>query len=143
MSVNLSKTKYIIFHAKNKKIEDENLPVVFDSNEPGEHRNPSFVTPLVKIHASHACENSRTYKLLGINIDEHLTLETHCAMLGKKLTKSLYFLKRIQNILTKEALRSLYFAIFHAHLLYCPIVLSGTTIKAQNKIKILQKKPLE
>ena len=142
MSVNLSKTKYIIFHAKNKKIEDENLPVVFDSNEPGEHRNPSFVTPLEKIHASHACENSRTYKLLGINIEEHLTLETHCAMLGKKLTKSLYFLKRVQNILTKEALRSLYFAIFHAHLLYCPIVLSGTTIKAQNKIKILQKKAI-
>ena len=44
MSVNLSKTKYIIFHAKNKKIDDENLPVIFDSNEPGKPINPSFVT---------------------------------------------------------------------------------------------------
>ena len=131
MSVNISKTKYIIFHSKSKKINDTNLTVVFDNNEPGTPRNPDLVTPLERVHNNHEDENMRTYKLLGVYLDEHLLMDTHCVKLGKKLTKSLYFLRRVQNILTKEALRSLYFAIFHAHLLYCPIVTSGTSAQTQ------------
>ena len=66
----------------------------------------------------------------------------HCIKLGKKLTKSLYFPRRVQNILTKEALLSLNYAIFHAHLLYCPIVTSGISAQVLKKIKILQKKAI-
>ena len=142
MSVNISKTKYIIFHSKSKKINDTNLTVVFDNNEPGTPRNPDLVTPLERVHNNHEDENMRTYKLLGVYLDEHLLMDTHCVKLGKKLTKSLYFLRRVQNILTKEALRSLYFAIFHAHLLYCPIVTSGTSAQTQKKMKTLQKKAI-
>ena len=142
MSVNLSKTKYIIFHAKNKKVDDANLPVIFNNNEQGEPIDPSLVTPLERIHNNHVDANSRTYKLLGLHLDEQLSLNTHCDILGKKLTKSLYFLKRVQNILTKEALTSLYHAIFHAHLLYCSIIISGASSNALNKIKILQKKAI-
>ena len=69
-------------------------------------------------------------------------MDTHFIKLGKKLTKSLYFLRRVQNILTKEALLSLYYAIFHAHLLYCPIVTSGISAQVLKKIKILQKKAI-
>ena len=87
-------------------------------------------------------ENLRTYKLLGIYLDDHLIMDAHCIKLGKKLTKSLYFLRRVQNILTKEALLSLNYAIFHAHLLYCPIVTSGISAQVLKKIKILQKKAI-
>ena len=46
-----------------------------------------------------------------------------------KLTRALFFLRRSQNFLTDKALLSLYYAIFHSHLLYCPIIVSGTSVK--------------
>ncbi len=64
MAVNTSKTKFIIFHPKSKKIEC-NLNVLFNENEPNEN-NPSLITPLERIHNLHSNPNLRAYKLLGI-----------------------------------------------------------------------------
>ena len=46
LAVNKTKTKYIIFRAKGKKIND-NLPaIIFDENEPNSPFNPNLSTPL-------------------------------------------------------------------------------------------------
>ena len=36
MAVNAEKTKYIIFHTKNKRVDPGNSVLVFDNNEPGQ-----------------------------------------------------------------------------------------------------------
>ena len=69
-------------------------------------------------------------------------LRWSCKKLCGKLTRALFFLRRSQNFLTDRALHSLYYAIFHSHLLYCPIIVSGTSTKNLNKISILQKKAI-
>ena len=142
MAVNAEKTKYIIFHAKNKKVDPGNTVLVFDNNEPGQPYNDDIVTPLLRIQSNHPDESQQAYKLLGIWLDENLSLEQHVKKLCSKLTRALFFLRRAQNFLTDKALRSLYYAIFHSHLLYCPIILSSTAAKNIKRIQILQKKAI-
>ena len=87
-------------------------------------------------------EDDRHFTLLGIYLDENLTFEKHINNLCAKLSKALYFMRKSKNILSLQALRSLYFALFHSHLLYC-ITITGCATKTRlDKIKILQKKPI-
>jgi len=79
---------------------------------------------------------------LGVYLDENLTFEKHISNLCSKLTKGLYFLRRSKNLLSRSALRSLYFALFHSHLLYSITITSCATKTNLNKITLLQKKAL-
>jgi len=77
LAVNKSKTKFIIFHARSKKLP-LNLPdVKIDENEPGLPFDPSKITVLERIHDKNENIECRAYKLLGIYLDEHLSLEHH------------------------------------------------------------------
>ena len=142
MAVNIGKTKFIIFHSKNKVIDMGENSVVFDNNEPDTIFRPDLVTPLERVHNNHINPESRTYKLLGVLLDENFTFNTHLYKLCNKLSRSLYFIRRAQNILSRDALVSLYYATIHSHLLYCPILLSGSTMNNINRVKILQKKAI-
>ena len=126
MAVNADKTKYIIFHSKNKIVDPGNAILVFNNNEPGQPFNDDLVSPLCRIHND---DINKSYKLLGIWLDENLTYDDHVQKLCSKLTRALFFLRRSQNFLTDRALLSLYYAIFHSHLLYCPIIVSSTSAK--------------
>ena len=143
MAVNTEKTKYIIFHTKNKRVDPGNSVLVFDNNEPGQPYKDDLVTPLLRIQSNHPDKSQQSYKLLGIWLDENLSLDHHTKKLCSKLTRALFFLRRAQNFLTDKALISLYYAIFHSHLLYCPIIFSGTAAKNIKRIQILQKKQSE
>ena len=48
--------------------------------------------------------DQRYYKLLGVYFDENLTFCKHIENTCAKLSKSLYFLKRARNFLSKKAL---------------------------------------
>jgi hypothetical protein len=49
MAVNISKTKYIIFHGKGKKVNLGNMAVVFNDNEIGKTQDPKLITPLERV----------------------------------------------------------------------------------------------
>ena len=142
MAVNAEKTKFIIFHTKNKSVDPGNSVLVFNNNEPGQPFKDDFLTSLCRIYNNHPNSAQQLYKLLGIWLDENLSYDDHVKKLCSKLTRALFFLRRSQNFLTDRALHSLYYAIFHSHLLYCPIIVSGTSTKNLNKISILQKKAI-
>ncbi len=75
MAVNVSKTKYIIFHTRGKNI-DPNLKVYYNDNEPNENK-PDLIYELERIYSNHITPELRSYKLLGIHLDEHLTFDCH------------------------------------------------------------------
>ena len=78
MAVNVSKTKYIIFKPKGMKINIEpDKGIVYDENEMGMPRNESKITPLVRIYNDNPDPCNRTYKLLGLYLDEHLSFDYH------------------------------------------------------------------
>ena len=142
LAVNVSKTKFIIFKNKGKTIPKHCPQVIFNANEPGEIPNPNLTYELERIHDQHPDPEKRYYKLLGINLDEHLTFNNHVDNLCKKLSRSLFCINRAKNFLNKKALKTLYFALIHSHLTYCPTILSGTSQKNINKILLYQKKAI-
>ena len=141
MAVNISKTKFIIFHNKGKLVQMNEKQVVFDDNEPN-LANPLLITPLERYHDNHVQPECRAYKLLGIHLDEHLSFNFHTNFLCNKLTRSLFCIRRAKNLLSLPALRALYFAFIHSHLNYCAIVLSSNSQQNFNRIKLIQKKAI-
>ena len=100
------------------------------------------MTVLERCHDNHTQTDCRAYKLLGVYLDKHLTLDFHVNHIVKKLTCSMYCIKTAKNNLNYAGLRSLYFALIHSHLCYCPTILSCTSISNQNKLAKFQKKAI-
>ena len=142
MTVNVSKTKYIIFRPKGTKItvDLDNNGVMYNSNELGSPNDPDRVFKLGRIHNDHADKNERTYKFLGILLDEYLSFDAHCNLLCSKLSRSNFIINRVKNILPSKTLKTLYYSLIHPHILYGLPIYSCTTQKNLNKIFKMQKK---
>jgi hypothetical protein len=141
MVVNISKTKFIIFHNKGKTVDMNGLSVVYDDNEPL-GADPHLVVPLERYHSNHENPDCRAYKLLGIYLDETLSFNHHTNFLCNKLNRSLFCMRRAKNLLSHSALKTLYFAFIQSHLNYCPIILSSISQQNFNQIKLIQKKAI-
>ena len=115
--MNLNKCKYIIFHNKGKKIPLEDKKIIFNCNEIGKDDITENIVPLDRIHSDAYLADNHCFKYLGILLDENLSFRYHVDYICKKLSKSLFCLRRAKPLLNKKALRTLYFAIFHSHLL--------------------------
>jgi hypothetical protein len=142
LAVNISKTKYIIFRMKGKKIDDDLPPVLYNGNEQNVPNDDTLITPLERYFDQHPSKDGRAYKLLGLYLDEHLSFNFHTDFLAGKLTKSLYCIKQAKHIIPLQGMRALYFALVHSHLTYCSSIMSLLTVKNINKIKKIQKKAL-
>jgi hypothetical protein len=141
LSVNTSKTKYIIFRTKNRNINLNGKDIYMDFNLPDLPARPELKVKLTRV--SNDCDvSNQTYKLLGVMFDEYLSFKQHVAFVQRKLSKSLYLLNRAKNFLTPKALRLLYFATVHSHLMYCPIIISICNKTDINKLFIMQKKAI-
>jgi hypothetical protein len=140
MAVNVSKTKYIIFHTRGKNI-DPNLKVYYNDNEPNENK-PDLIYELERIHSNHITPELLSYKLLGIHLDEHLTFDSHTKYLCSKLNKSLYCINRAKNFLSNKALKTLYYSLIHSHLSYCTPILNCVNNSNIQTIYKIQKKAI-
>jgi len=99
LGVNVDKTKYIIFHTKGKRVELAGKDIVFDNNDPLIPYNPDLVTKLERYHSGHESNTKKAYKLLGIYLDENLSLNYHIPVLLSKLAKANFMLSRSKNLL--------------------------------------------
>lgn len=142
LAVNISKTKYMIFRMKGKKLEENTPEIMYNENEPNTPVDQSLITPLERFHDDHISKDCRAYKLLGIYLDEHLTLDAHTNHLKSKLTRSLYCIKQAKHIIPPKGLKSLYFALIHSHLTYCTLIMSGITAKNRSILIKTQKKAI-
>ena len=118
MAVNVSKTKFILFHTRGKKINEDDLKIVLNMNEIGKIEDPQLIFPLERIHSKHAKPGLRSYKLLGVHFDEFLSFDQHIGFLCAKLSKILYCLRRASGLLSENSLKLLYVSFVHANLLY-------------------------
>jgi Reverse transcriptase (RNA-dependent DNA polymerase) len=141
MAVNVSKTKYIVFKPKNKKVViGKNEGVLFNNNDINGPTDNSKIFELDRIFNDNPNPQDRSFKLLGVYLDENLSFDQHCNHVCNKLARSTYIICKIKNQLPKKSLRTLYFALFHSHLLYCLPIYSCTSMKNLNRITIMQKK---
>ena len=125
---------------RGKMIKNDTPQVIYNENDVNEN-DDAQITILERYHNKHENEECRAYKLLGIYLDENLTLDKHVKHITNKLSRSLYSINRAKNILNQTSMRSLYFALIHSHLTYCPVILGCTSKSNINKIHKIQKKP--
>jgi len=98
LAVNKGKTKYIIFKSIGKKVPVDLPPALFDENEPNKPYDHDKITTLERYHDKHVKPDCKAYKLLGVYLDEHLTLDYHVSHITKKLTRSLYCIKMAKSV---------------------------------------------
>jgi hypothetical protein len=65
LAVNINRTKYMIFRMRGKKIEE-------NQNELDSPIDNSLISVIERYHDDHQQKEGRSYKLLGIFLDEHL-----------------------------------------------------------------------
>jgi len=142
MAVNINKTSYIIFYTKGKKIYMQNSNIVFNNNDPEALQLQEHISILERIHSNHTNNASKTYKLLGLYLDENLAFDSNTNMLLSKLAKAIHVLNKVKHILPQKALLNLYYALFHSHLTYCPtiVIVSMASLSNIAKIEKMQKK---
>jgi hypothetical protein len=115
------------------------------SNGPGcgcGSRSCYLITELERYHDQHESKECRTYKLLGIHLDEFLPLDAHTTYIVSKLFRSLYCIKQkhAKRIIPPSGLKALYFALIHSHLTYCTAIMSILNKKNRTKIFKIQKR---
>ena len=126
------KTKFIIFSRSNIT---QNVAVVCNNNNEGQN-NQENITKLTRVFSS---DPTPAIKFLGVFFDPDLNFKYHISSLRKKLSKSLYALRTVKNILNQNSLLLLYNSIFHCHLLYAVHIWSCSSSGPINDLFKLQK----
>ena len=72
MAVNISKTKFILFRSKGKKIDTgiTDMPILFNNNDLNGPQEQKKNFKLERVFLDHANPEHQTYKLLGVHFDE-------------------------------------------------------------------------
>ena len=97
LSLNVSKTKFMIFHHH--------------------QRNIKTITPTLKINCE-PVERVTEFKFLGLTIDENLSWEPHIQKISNKIARTLGIMCRLKNFLPTDILRILYNSLILPHLQY-------------------------
>jgi hypothetical protein len=118
LSLNVSKTNYILFSSKALSKEYNSL---------------------IKINGVKVNRVSST-RFLGVIINETLTWSDHVSAIRQKVSKNVGIIKHIRCKLPSTVLTSLYFTLVHPYFEYCNIVWGVCRSTSFNKLFLLQKK---
>ena len=97
LSLNVKKTKYIIFHAINKNIEG--------------------VIPELRINGV-TIDRVQNFNFLGLYLNEHLFWKPHIDIVANKLIKFSGVINKLKRFLPIHILRTLYFSMVQSRLTY-------------------------
>ena len=118
LSLNISKTHYMVFHSKRKKI-------VLDHS--------------LRINSENI-ELATSTKFIGVILDNNLTWEKHILMIKSKVAKGMGILCKAKKIFQLSTLRTLYYSIIYPHLTYCIEVWGNTSKSYLSSLFKMQKK---
>jgi hypothetical protein len=139
MAVNTTKTKFIVFRTRGKRVDPADCIVLYNNNELGKDENPDLITPVQRVFND---GEETSFKLVGVLFDEYLSFEDHVSSICAKISKSLFCINRVKNFVTPNSLKMLYFAMVHSHINYCLTVYSCANITTLNRLKLKQKEAI-
>ena len=116
LALNISKTKYMIFHTSNRKITYPNLKI--------NNTNIERVTQ---------------FNFLGVMFNSHMDWSRHINYISMKISRSTGILYRLKDIYPQSVLLTLYNTLILPHFHYC-LLLWGSTVKDNHPLHLLQKK---
>ena len=121
ISLNCSKTEYMIFRHPNKQINYE-LKIKINGKK---------LVP------------SKNVKYLGIVLDPHLNWSFQADILATKLTRAAGMLSKIRHYVPDNTLRSIYFGIFSSLLTYASQVWGQFFNKHVSRLQLIQNKAIK
>ena len=92
---------------------------------------------IFKLNGS-AIKRVKSFKCLGVYVDEFLTWESHIENISKKVAKGLGVLRRLRSFVPKSILITIYNSLIVPHLDYCSSVWGSIGKGLSNKIQKLQ-----
>lgn len=124
--LNIKKSSYMIFSFNNNVVERFS-GIVFGGE------------PLKKVSKQ---TDPQDIRMLGIYLDQNLSFLNCFDRLLAKVNRAFFIIKRAKNILTKNGIKLLYFALIHSHLNFSSFFFHGLPKYRLNKIEVVQKKIL-
>ena len=119
LSVYPTKTKYILF-AKRPNLTDECSLFINDER----------------------LEKVKSTKFLGLHIDECFSWENHIGYCKSKIASGIYAINTSKHILPERNLKTLYYSLVHAHLLYGIQLWGNAYHKYIGKLEIAQRQAI-
>ena len=118
LSVNIDKTKFMVFAPRQKKLQMD-FKLVLNHREISQVEEVSF---------------------LGVILDNHLSWKSHVSHLSNKISKSIGIIRKSSFFLIKTSLLTLYYSMIYPYLQYCNIVWASTYASNLSRLVILQKR---
>ena len=97
LSINVTKSKYIIFHSQKKNIKNKVPQIILNE------------TPVERVV---------NFDFLGIFLDEHMTWTSHINKIANKIAKSIGILNKLKQYLPSYIFRKLYNSVILPHINY-------------------------
>ena len=138
------KTKCMIFKPPRTNLnlnQDANgriyIPLFLNLNNP----NESDISKIIPVSIV-PNQNEQTIKLLGIQFDDNLNYKVHMNKLHTKITRAIFSLRQMKNLLDGKHMLLLYNAYLKSSLDYCSILFCSANKTTIKPITILQKKAI-
>jgi len=132
------KTKFMVF-SNSPAVIQSNFDIVIDNNNPNQDL-ASNVHRLTRVKNS---DKVPAIKYLGVYFDPNLSFKYHIDHVNLKLSKALYGLRSVKNILPVKSLIVLYYSLFNSHLLYANEIWTCTSESNLKSIFVKQKQALK
>ena len=119
LSLNVSKTHYIIFTRKKKTGNALNIRI-----------ENQIIHEVYKT------------KFLGVIIDKKLTWKDHILYISNKISRGIGMIIKAKKRLNKNALVCLYYSFIYPYITYCNHIRGTAPVSSLNKIVVLQKRAI-
>ena len=146
LSIHSDKSNFMIFSSnrnifskipKDRITEEYYLPLFLNNNNPGE--NDITKISFIKMIPNN---DKKSIRMLGVLFDNNLNFSEHCKYIHGKISRSLFSLNQVKNILNKDCMKLVFQAHVQSHLEYCSNILCMAPEKYIKPLKIVQKKAI-
>ena len=127
LSLNISKTKYMIFRNEKMTKICNNFELFIDGTKL-ERVGKEFET--------------KSFKFVGVHLDETLNWDYHINHVNSKLSSAIYAINQVKNILSSDTLKKIYNALFQPHIEYAIIIWGLSKNKDIESLRLKQKKAI-
>ena len=113
LSLNIAKTKYMVFHTSKRNV----------------------IYPNLKVNNSNI-ERVTQFNFLGVILHSHMTCNKHINHISMKIARSIGILYRLRNVYPESVLFTIYNTLILPHFHYC-LLLWGSVVKENHSLHLL------
>ena len=135
LALHPEKTKFILF-TNSSVVRSKDVKINLNFNNNSAPPNPNLICPLNRVTSE---SETPAIKFLGVLIDPLMNFKCHIDALIGKISKSMYFLRTVKNVLTPSALKSVYYSTIHSHFIYAIHIWSCSNSSNINRLFLKQK----